>query len=87
MAKRVHPRVVNIAEAKAQLPALVERASRGEDIVIARAGVPRARLVALEDSTRALRVPGKGKGRLRMLPGFDDPLPDDLLAAFGEDER
>lgn len=87
MRKRSGVAVVNIAQAKAQLPALVERAARGEAIVLARAGVPRARLVPIEDPRRALRVPGKGKGRFRVLRGFDDPLPPELLAAFeGDDE-
>ena len=38
---------VNIADAKARLPELVERAAQGEEIVIARNGKPRARLVAI----------------------------------------
>jgi prevent-host-death family protein len=49
---------VNIADAKAHLPELVDRASRGEQIVIARNGKPRARLVPL--SHHARRVPGRG---------------------------
>jgi prevent-host-death family protein len=74
--------VVNIAEAKAQLPALVERAANGEEIVLARAGKPRARLVPLGPDPRSLRVPGKGKGRFKTKPGFDDPLPDLVLDTF-----
>jgi prevent-host-death family protein len=74
--------VVNIAVAKAHLPELVERAARGEIIVLARAGKPMARLVPLDDERKALRVPGKGKGRFRMTADFDDPLPDDVLASF-----
>ena len=74
--------VVNIAVAKAHLPELIERAALGEEIILARAGVPRARLVPLEDLSRKLRVPGKGKGRFVPLAGFDEPLPDDVLSAF-----
>jgi prevent-host-death family protein len=74
--------IYNIAEAKAQLPALVERAHAGETIIVARAGKPRARLVAIEDSSAALRVPGKGKGRFEVGPGFDDPLPDEVITLF-----
>jgi prevent-host-death family protein len=73
---------VNIAEAKARLPELIERAAKGEVIVVARAGKPRAKIVALGDDRRALRVPGKGKGRFRIERGFDDPLPDELLDLF-----
>ena len=74
--------VVNVAEAKARLPELIERAAKGEVIVLARAGKPRARLVALEDPARKKRVPGKGRGRLKMKRGFDAALPDAILALF-----
>lgn len=74
--------VVNVASAKARLPELVERAAGGETIVLARHGKPRARLVPLEDPRRALRVPGKGKGRFRIKRGFDDALPDAILKSF-----
>jgi prevent-host-death family protein len=73
---------VNVAEAKARLPELIERAAGGEEIILARAGKPRARLVPLDDGKKALRVPGKGKGRFALGPGFDDPLPPDVLALF-----
>ena len=73
---------VNIAEAKAQLPELIERAAKGEVIVVARAGKPRAKIVALGPDDRALRTPGKGKGRFRMKKGFDAPLPDAILGLF-----
>lgn len=68
-------RVVSVAEAKAQLSELIERAAAGEEIVVARAGVPRARLVAIRDDA-SKRIPGKGGGRFRMNEGFDDPLPE-----------
>lgn len=74
--------VVNVAEAKAHLPELIERAAGGEVIVLARAGRPRAKIVALEDPGRRLRVPGKGNGRFRPNRGFDDPMPEDVLRLF-----
>jgi prevent-host-death family protein len=74
--------IVNIAEAKAHLPELVERAARGEEIIVARAGKPRARLVPLEDDKLALRVPGKGKARFEMAADFDAPLPPEWLDLF-----
>ena len=82
MAGRATIEIVNVAEAKTRLPELIERASRGEEIVLARNGKPRARLVPLSDESRALRVPGKGKGRFRMRRDFDAPLPEDVLASF-----
>ena len=76
------PAIVNVAEAKAHLPALIDRASKGETIVLARAGKPQAKIVPLGPFSTKLRVPGKGKGRFRMLSGFDDPLPPEVLAWF-----
>ena len=73
--------VVNIYEAKTHLSALVERVAEGEEIVIARAGKPKARLVPLA-SEPARRVAGKGKGRWHLTKNFDSPLPLDVLAAF-----
>ena len=71
---------VNIADAKARLPELVERASRGEEIVIARNGRPRARLVPLPAAKR--RVPGRGAGKWKVRGAFNDPLPADVLDSF-----
>jgi prevent-host-death family protein len=79
--RRTRPAVVNVAEAKARLPELIERAERGEEIVLARNGKPRAKLVPL-GIDRSLRVPGKGKGRFRVRRGFDSPLPRKVIALF-----
>lgn len=73
-------RTLNVAEAKARLSELVERAARGEEIVIARNGKPKARLVALPP--RGARVPGKGAGKWTVADNFNDPLPPEILAAF-----
>jgi prevent-host-death family protein len=82
----IRPRSFNIAEAKARLPELVQRAARGEEIIISRNGQAQARLVALEP--RKPRVPGRGAGQWKVADDFDDPLPDSILAAFeGEEEE
>jgi prevent-host-death family protein len=73
--------VVNIHEAKTHFSKLVERAEAGEEIVIARAGAPVARLGPLP--SRARREPGGAEGAIVMHDDFDDPLPDDLQRAFG----
>lgn len=78
----VRRKVVNVAEAKASLPELIERAANGEEIILARAGKPRAKLVPIGPDPKGLRVPGKGKGRFRVKRGFDAPLPDDVLELF-----
>lgn len=74
---------VNIADAKAHLPELVQRAAQGEEIVIARSGKPQARLVPLSPTTP--RVPGRGAGQWEIAEDFDESLPEELLAAFEDD--
>ncbi len=66
---------VNVAEAKAKLSDLLERAVDGEDIVIAKNGRPIARLVPVVEQ-RASRTPGRWKGRVWMAPDVDDDLTD-----------
>jgi prevent-host-death family protein len=73
-------RPINIADAKARLPELVQRAARGEEIVIARNGEPQARLVPL--ATARPRIPGRGAGQWHVVGDFNEPLPEELLAAF-----
>ncbi len=68
-------------EAKTHLSRLVERAAEGEEIVIARAGRPVARLVALPTRT-GRRVPGLWRGRVVIHDDFDDPLPEEIAAPF-----
>ena len=72
---------VNIHEAKTHLSRLLERVSDGEEIVIAKAGKPVARLVSVERKRKALPY-GILKGKLKIRAGFDDPLPDDFIAAL-----
>jgi prevent-host-death family protein len=71
---------VNLYEAKSSLSKLVERAAAGEEIIIAKAGGPRARLVPLAD--RALRKPGEWEGKVWVADDFDEPLPPELLEGF-----
>ena len=71
--------VVNIHHAKTQLSRLLERVEAGEEIVIARNGTPVAKLVPMALQPRQ---PGRLKGKLKLRPEFDDPLPDHLAAAF-----
>lgn len=73
--------VVNIHAAKTQLSRLVEEAASGSEVIIARAGRPIARLVALERKPGRRRL-GSLSGRLQVPDAFDAPLPDEMLAAF-----
>jgi len=74
-------RTVNIHAAKTQLSRLVDDAAKGEEIVIAKAGKPVARLVALTDSRPPRRFGGLGD-KINIPEDFDAPLPDDILDAF-----
>ncbi len=74
-------RQINIHEAKTHLSQLVEDAARGEEIVIAKAGKPVARLLGLA-AAPAPRRTGLLKGRIRIGADFDAPLPEDVFAAF-----
>lgn len=78
----VPPVVSNLYEAKTNLSQLVDRAAAGEEIIIAKNGVPLARLVPLRTQTTP-RQPGGWEGRVTISDDFDAPLPADLLAAFG----
>ena len=76
------PIVSNLYEAKTNLSQLVDRAAAGEEIIIAKNGVPLARLVPLE-APPIRRIPGGWEGGVQIADDFDAPLPPDLLAAFG----
>jgi antitoxin (DNA-binding transcriptional repressor) of toxin-antitoxin stability system len=66
------------------LSRLLERAAQGEEIIIAKSGRPVAKLVRVAAEPRK---PGRLKGRIRIGPGFEEPLPDEVMAAFrGEGE-
>lgn len=65
----------NIAEAKARLSELVERALAGDDVVIARDNKPLLKLVPLGETSRT-RKPGSARGQIWIAPDFDAPLPD-----------
>jgi prevent-host-death family protein len=74
-------RTVNIHAAKTHLSRLVDDAAQGEEIVIAKAGKPVARLVPLTGSRPKRRLGGLA-GKVRIPDDFDAPLPDDILDAF-----
>ena len=72
---------VNIHEAKTELSKLVDRVEAGEEIVIARAGKPAAKLVPLTKSRRHRRL-GLLDGRFRIPDHFNAALPDSVVRAF-----
>jgi prevent-host-death family protein len=74
-------KIVNVHEAKTHLSRLLMEVAAGEDIVIAKAGTPVARLVpvAVQHPPRVL---GLDEGRVVIGDDFDAPLPDEVLAGF-----
>lgn len=72
---------VNVHQAKTHLSRLLRRVARGEEVVIARAGTPVARLVSAE-VVRAKRPLGMDRGVYEVPEDFDAPLPAELLSAF-----
>lgn len=80
MASTAHGAEVNVHEAKTHLSRLLRRVAGGEEIVIARAGVPVARLVPVEP--RGRRVFGIDRGRFEVPDDFNAPLPDEVLRDF-----
>ena len=75
-------RIYNLYEARTRLSRLVDRAAKGEEIVIAKDGVPRAKLVPLRRPAGRRRRPGGWEGKVRISDDFDAPLPAEVLAAF-----
>ncbi len=74
-------KTVNIHEAKTHFSKLLVWVEAGEEVVIARAGKPVARLVPVEGVLKK-RVPGLDKGKIWISPDFDAPLPDEIIDQF-----
>ena len=73
--------IYNLYEAKTRLSNLIDRAAKGEEILIAKSGVPLAKLVPLPKS-KAKRKPGGWEGKIRISDDFDAPLPDSIQSAL-----
>jgi prevent-host-death family protein len=72
---------ITIHKAKTELSRLIERACRGEEIVIARGKKPVVRLVAIDDK-QGQRKPGALRGKLKVGPEFFEPLPPEELEGW-----
>ncbi|MBI4909660.1 MAG: type II toxin-antitoxin system prevent-host-death family antitoxin [Acidobacteria bacterium] len=75
--------VRNISAAKAQLSALVEAVLKGDDVILAKAGKPVARIVPYRGPSKP-RQPGALAGKIWIADDFDS-LPGDIAEAFGMD--
>jgi prevent-host-death family protein len=80
MKKTVAPATVNVHEAKTQFSRLLKRVAAGQEIIIAKAGHPVARLIPFRQPGR--RELGMDAGRVVIASDFDAPLPEAILADF-----
>ena len=76
-------KTINVHQAKTQLSRLLEEVASGQEIIIAKAGKPVARLVSLRTASKKRQL-GILEGKLTVMPDFDAPLPDAILDAFEE---
>ena len=76
-------KTINVHQARTHLSRLLEEVAAGEEIIIAKAGKPVARLISLRTASKKRQL-GILEGKLTVLPDFDAPLPDAILDAFEE---
>ena len=74
-------KAVNIHEAKTHLSRLIARVARGEEITLAKAGRPVAKIVPIAPHV-VRRVPGTARGCITVASDFDAPLPKELQKRF-----
>jgi len=72
---------VNIHEAKTHLSRLLERVAMGEEVIIAKAGKPVAKLVPVKEARRKFQF-GSAKGEFVVPDDFNDPLPKEIEDLF-----
>ncbi|MBF0164622.1 MAG: type II toxin-antitoxin system Phd/YefM family antitoxin [Magnetococcales bacterium] len=73
---------INIHETKTHLSRFVDRVATGEEIIIARAGKPVARLISLDIPQERPRTLGLGKGKFTLPDSFDSLHADEIQAMF-----
>ena len=78
-------KLVNIYEAKTQLSRLLEQVNEGEEVIIAKAGHPIARLISYH-ANKPTRKPGARKGMVEVSEDFEQ-LPDEIMAAFNGEKH
>lgn len=74
-------RSINIHEAKTHLSRLAEDVAAGEEIIVAKAGKPKMKLVPIDSHKKKIRF-GALRGKIRISKDFDAPLPPEIINAF-----
>ena len=77
--------ITNIHEAKTRFSQLIKRAQAGEEVIIAKAGVPVAKLIRY-DQNDVPRRPGFWRGKVKIADDFDE-LPEAFTAFFKEEDQ
>ena len=72
---------VNVHEAKTHLSKLLERVAVGEEVIIAKAGKPVAKLVAIPSERPRFKL-GSAEGEFVVPDDFNDPLPKEIEDLF-----
>ena len=74
-------RSINIHEAKTHLSRIAEDVAAGEEIIVAKAGKPKMKLVPIDDRKKKIKF-GVLRGKIHISKGFDAPLPPEIIEAF-----
>jgi antitoxin (DNA-binding transcriptional repressor) of toxin-antitoxin stability system len=77
---------LNVHEAKTHLSRYLERLERGETIILCRRNIPIAEIRPMPQPRSIKRPIGLAKGKLKIPPGFFEPLPSELIDAFHGEE-
>jgi antitoxin (DNA-binding transcriptional repressor) of toxin-antitoxin stability system len=77
---------LNIHEAKTHLSQYLDRLAAGEKILLCRRNVPIAEIVPLPPERKTPRPIGLAEGAFVVPPSFFEPLPDELIDAFGGEQ-
>ncbi len=72
---------INVHEAKTHFSRLLARVSNGEEIIIAKAGKPIARLIPIVQRP-GKRIAGSAAGKVFVADDFNAPLPESIVSAF-----
>lgn len=77
--------IVNIHEAKTHFSKLIQQVVNGEEIIVAKSGVPLIKMIPYEKSSTS-RKGGQLKGMMLVKDNFDEPLPREYLKSFYGEE-